>query len=174
MTKSSHGLGKKIIVVGITIILLLSAGVFYWWQKKQISWVEYRNPKYFYSLNYPANWMLEAQNPITVSIKNPETSLKKEAGYDVAITYYSSVKSAWGVESLEEGINKNKYVSNSKKIKIAEQEAWEMIMSGDDKNIKAYVVLVEKNGHLYQISFNHTDITAIEKKILESFKFTNN
>ena len=59
----------------------------------------------------------------------------------------------------------------NKKIRFAEQEAWEVIMSGDN-NLKACIVLIEKDSHLYQISSKYLNITAVEKKIFESFKFT--
>ena len=147
-----------------------------------------------YSLEYPQDWIINKVNSIYVTLNGPENEqikqnikpkyhlpsglIKAGQGYmdDITIAYYSSGDNFAGYPTfkdwLEDVDNPNRYISNVEKIELAGIETWEMKMTGSQT---AYIIMVEYNGHLYQIGFNNRsdkiDLTDIEKKIIESFKF---
>ena len=174
-----------LIIIAVVVVLIIGGGI-YWWKSSttRVQWVKYENSRCNYSLEYPENWVIETQNPLYVILNSPENEQAKQniepnqirdSGYmpDITITYYSSVKMGLGVERLEEFVNKNPYLSDTKRINFAgTDKAWEMIMGGDRE---AYMIMVEHDSHLYQIGFNNrpkkSALTEIDNRIIKSFQF---
>lgn len=152
---------------------------------KDIQWTTFISPMNDYSLKVPQNWIAGSLSKIYVTLNSPENEKIKQSikpkemrnsGYmdDITIAYYSSGKNFAGYPTFKDWLEdkNNQFISDVKKIQFVGTEAWEMIMTGSRPG---YVIMVEHNGHLYQIGFNNRPdkiaLTDIDKEIIESFKF---
>ena len=187
---------KKILipVIGLIVFLSFCNQRAFTNDAENGQWINFVSPMNDYSLEYPQDWIINKVNSIYVTLNGPENEqikqnikpeyhlpsglIKAGQGYmdDITIAYYSSGDNFAGYPTfkdwLEDVDNPNRYISNVEKIELAGIETWEMKMTGSQT---AYIIMVEYNGHLYQIGFNNRsdkiDLTDIEKKIIESFKF---
>jgi hypothetical protein len=177
---------KKILLIIIVLSCISSQGVFAENFQNQ-DWVLYTSPMNDYILKHPQDWIASSLGKFYVTLNSPsnkEIKQKKKdekttgKGYmdDITIAYYSSGKNFAGYPTFKDWLqdknNPNRYISNVEKIELSGLEAWEMIMTGSRTG---YIIMVEHNGHLYQIGFNNrsdkTKLTYIDKKIIKSFKF---
>ncbi len=154
---------------------------------KFTDWKTYTSEKFGFSFEYPKDWVQTVNSigaPVGVTITSPETIKQNETcsegcGADIDFYYYASV--------AEEGENKaNKYGATTV-AELVKNPVFSKVgtttlggVSATDATragLKAYYnILVEKNGHLYEVFFYHKDsksqLSATEKQILASFKFT--
>lgn len=175
------------------LLLIVMGSLFFYCQKsfaddtKNIQWVTFISPLNDYSLKHPHDWIAGSlgklyailNSPANEQIKqNIKTKRMHSKGYmdDITIAYYSTGNNFAGYPTFEDWLkdenNPNRYISDVKRIKFAGTDAWEMIMTGSRTG---YVIMIEHNGHLYQLGFNNrsskTTLSEIDKKIIKSFKF---
>lgn len=150
-----------------------------------LEWKTYRNDYYGYEIKYPKDWILNNENKERITLNNQENE-KVEAGVynegymeDIIINYYSSISEElenklnnFGATTLDELVAKNRFYGSPNKIIFAGKDAYELIAGGFGAY---YSILIEKNSHLYTITFGNRSkkiaLTEIDKEILNSFKF---
>ena len=143
-----------------------------------------------YSVTCPAGWVEYNANDKTAIFNSPATmkTLRQvEAGTiysegyenDVNINFYDSVadypNNDGKLKTLAELVaDKNQSMSDVKAITFAGSKAYSATIGGMGAY---YTILVEHNGHLYEIFFGNreklSDLNADENAFLKSFKFTN-
>jgi hypothetical protein len=153
------------------------------------NWKTYRNEEYNYEVKYPNDWVLDEKIKETVTLNSPENEkIRKDIeagkvygeGYmrDIIISYYSSVSeepenkaNKFGAVTIDELIQRDILITPLGQITFAGEKAYEVSWGGF---IATYSILVEKNNHLYKITFGNRDkseLTETEKQILSTFKF---
>jgi hypothetical protein len=152
-------------------------------------WKTYRSEKYNYEVRYPNDWVLDEKIKETVTLNSPENEkIRKDIeagkvygeGYmrDIIISYYSSVSeepenkaNKFGAVTIDELIQRDILITPLGQITFAGEKAYEVSWGGF---IATYSILVEKNNHLYKITFGNRDkseLTETEKQILSTFRF---
>ena len=150
---------------------------------QKVEWLDHASPLGDYAFKYPNGWVVNVMGKLYVGINSPEneklraTTDKREYMDDIGISYYESGNNFAGyptfMDWIKDSEKPNSYISNVNKINFAGYEGWEMIMGGDKTG---YVIMIEHNGHLYQISFNNgkeskDKLTEVDKNIINSFRF---
>jgi hypothetical protein len=154
------------------------------------SWKTYNNEEYKYEVKYPNDWVLDEKIKETVTLNSPENEkIRKDIeagkvygeGYmrDIIISYYSSVSeepenkaNKFGAVTIDELIQRDTLITPLGQITFAGEKAYEVIWGGFGAY---YSILIEKNNHLYVITFGNQEdkskLTEIEKQILSTFRF---
>lgn len=158
-------------------------------------WSLYDNGEAKFSLNYPEKWTFVQQRDeygnITVNFASPEAAdtVQKEieemggnygaSGFDISIIYSLSIENenvnkinGLGAKTLDELIERYPALKKIGSIQLNGEKAIEVIQSGE---ADYYGIFMEKDSHLYEISFSRMstsreDLTENEKKILSTFK----
>lgn len=165
------------------------------------NWKTYNNTAYNFSLKYPQDWVTDHNKHAgeTVTLTSPETikaiaaQIASTGGQDfgpisddIRISYYDKVSdlAVPNVPALKgQTITLDSLLSKYKKdltlisdvtdTTLGVLAAKEVVIGGE---AAYYTILVERDGHLFEIFFNNVDskqnLTTTEKQILGSFVFT--
>ncbi len=149
-------------------------------------WKIYRSEKYGFELYFPKDWSFSENagdngDRSVVSLMSPETKTLMEKHRvsetcDISFYYYDSITSEPEnrdrATTIEEMISQNELVRKIGSTTLGGVNATDVVWGG---NGAYYSILAIKNDHLYKVwSCNkerQEQLSPIEKKIIESFKF---
>lgn len=148
-------------------------------------WKIYEDKTTGIKIGYPNDWFLKERDEDGegkyIGLIGPDTINKTEGNEtpdeDIRINYYASIESASigklnnsSAKTVDELIKNDGEMEKIGNIKIGDLYATEVIATGAGK---AYILFVEKNGHIYTVTFNYREnresLTENEEKILSTF-----